>query len=171
MSIVSTMQCWNDQVQTTMPGFRDRIVHISHAKKEGGLNLNMEKEVINTLANSGRTAADELTTAFAGPGNSAGYNAWDNHKRIRMRSLLSSIEQQSLRVHKILQGPAGASWLEDVQNANPPSYSFNTPARIALAKKVLDAMDALGKELQYSGLELTSDAPRPPPDWRPTPRV
>jgi len=36
-SIVRTMQNWVDNTQTRVPGYRDRIVHISHTDAEGGM--------------------------------------------------------------------------------------------------------------------------------------
>ena len=64
-AIGSTMQSWRDQLQLSMPGFRDRIVHISHSEAEGGLNLNMPPDVIATLAESGSDAARALVATFA----------------------------------------------------------------------------------------------------------
>jgi len=36
-----TMQNGMDNMLSKAPGYRDRIVHISHTKDEGGLNLDM----------------------------------------------------------------------------------------------------------------------------------
>lgn len=167
--MVNTMQNWNDQLQLVMPGFRDRIVHICHSKKEGGLNLNMESEVIKTLADSGSDAARELVDAFV---NSPRHepNAWDNHRRIRMRLLLSAIDQQARNLHKAIESPRAPTWREVVEEAKPPSYPFADEAHCALAIKVLDALDGVGRELEESGLDLGAGAPRPEPEWRGTPR-
>ena len=40
------MQNWVDNQQTRVPGYRDRIVHISHTDNEGGMNLAMPPEVL-----------------------------------------------------------------------------------------------------------------------------
>src|SRR4029079_4804049 len=48
-AMVDTMQCWNDNLTILHPGYRDRIVHISHTDDEGGLNLNMPKPIIERL--------------------------------------------------------------------------------------------------------------------------
>ena len=80
------MQDWRDQLQLAMPGFRDRIVHVCHGDREGGLNFNMEPEIIQILSDSGAQAAEELIHCFANGG-------WDNHQRIRIRKALSMLQQ------------------------------------------------------------------------------
>jgi predicted acylesterase/phospholipase RssA len=167
--MVNTMQNWNDQLQLVMPGFRDRIIHISHSKKEGGLNLNMEADVITTLATSGLDAAEDLVKAFAETTPNEP-NAWDNHRRIRMRLLLSAVDQQMRNLRRALGRTAAPTWREVVEATKPPSYPFADDAHSALAIKVLDALDAVGQDLEQSGLDLATGAPRPEPEWRGTPR-
>jgi hypothetical protein len=167
--MVNTMQNWNDQLQLVMPGFRDRIIHISHSKKEGGLNLDMEAKVIDTLATSGFDAADVLVKAFATiTANEP--NAWDNHRRIRMRLILSAIDQQMRNLRKAIGRTDAPTWREVVEDTKPPSYPFAHDAHRALAISILDALDAVGENLEKSGIDLATGAPRPEPEWRGTPR-
>jgi predicted acylesterase/phospholipase RssA len=166
--MVNTMQNWNDQLQLVMPGFRDRIVHISHSKEEGGLNLNMESHAIETLATSGLDAARVLVKAFA-EASQGEPNAWDNHRRIRMRLLLSAIDQQTRNLRSAIERTDTPTWREVLDDAKPPSYPFDDEHR-ALAINVLDALDAVGRELGQSGIDLATGAPRPEPEWRGTPR-
>jgi hypothetical protein len=49
-ALLDTMQNWSDEGQCTLPGYRDRIAEIHHTSTEGGLNLTMEKDTIETLA-------------------------------------------------------------------------------------------------------------------------
>ena len=51
-AMVDTMQCWNDNLTILHPGYRDRIVHISHTDDEGGMNLNMPRQIIERLASA-----------------------------------------------------------------------------------------------------------------------
>ncbi len=170
-SIVSTMQNWNDQLQLVMPGFRDRIVHICHLESEGGLNLNMLADVITTLGNSGRDAADTLERAFAERTAPNAPNAWDNHRRIRMRTLLSAIDQQARRLHRAIDRTQKPTWRAVVEEDDPPSYKFTSQKQKELALRVLEALDDLGKELEESGTDLSKASPRPEPEWRGMPRV
>ena len=170
-AIMNTMQNWSDQLQIGMPGFRDRIVHISHSEDEGGLNLNMPAPTIEILANSGGDAAGELVTAFAEPDPHGRPNAWDNHRRIRARSLLSIIDQQVRRLHGAIDRSEVPTWRSVVEDADPPSYPFSNAEHRNLALRVLNDLDALGEELERSGLDLSAGAPRPEPEWRAMPRV
>ena len=45
-----------------MPGYRERILHVALTEKEGGLNLNMDPEVVNRLTKLGELAGQELKT-------------------------------------------------------------------------------------------------------------
>jgi predicted acylesterase/phospholipase RssA len=167
--MVNTMQNWSDQLQLVMPGFRDRIVHISHSKDEGGLNLNMELDVIQTLATSGLDAARELIKSFVQISEGK-CNAWDNHRRIRMRLLLSAIDQQARKLRKAIKRTDTPTWREVLEDAKPPSYPFADDKHRELAINVLNALDAVGQALEKSGIDLATGAPRPEPEWRGTPR-
>jgi hypothetical protein len=48
-SILDTMQNWMDNSQSRVPGYRDRVVHVSHTEAEGGMNLTMPEPVIGRL--------------------------------------------------------------------------------------------------------------------------
>jgi predicted acylesterase/phospholipase RssA len=64
-SIIGTMQNWNDNVLSRMPGVRDRVVRVRFLREEGGMNLNMEKRVIDDIALRGKEAARRLIKRFA----------------------------------------------------------------------------------------------------------
>jgi predicted acylesterase/phospholipase RssA len=65
-SIVATMQNWNDNTLSRMPGVRDRVVRVRLLVNEGGMNLNMEKHLILRVADRGKEAARRLIQRFAG---------------------------------------------------------------------------------------------------------
>lgn len=167
--IVNTMQNWNDQLQLVMPGFRDRIVHISHSKTEGGLNLDMKPGVITALATSGFDAGGVLVNAFAERGKDDAFNAWDNHRRIRIRLLLSTIDQQARKLRTAIERTGTPTWRDVLDQESPPSYPLDREHR-NLALKVLAALEAVAGELEKSGIDLVTGAPRPEPEWRGTPR-
>ncbi|MEJ1965223.1 MAG: hypothetical protein WDO56_28280 [Gammaproteobacteria bacterium] len=116
------MQSWRDQMQLAMPGFRDRIVHVSHTAEEGGINLSMPPEFIQVLANSGVEAADKLIAAFARQGGIA--PGWANHQRIRVRTLLRLLEQQIQALSKSLRTVHDRAYSDVVTDPKPPSYPF-----------------------------------------------
>jgi hypothetical protein len=170
-SIINTMQNWRDQVQISMPGYRDRIVHVCHTDKEGGLNLNMEDDVIEALAGGGALAAGELRKNFF-PGDDPTAGAWYNHRRIRMRTLLAGIDQKLRGIHRALGRADAPTWAEIVGNADSKAaYKFDSQAHRDLAIEILRDLAALGDKLAKSGIDLATGAPRPESEWRPTPRV
>jgi hypothetical protein len=63
-AMVDAMQSWNDNMQSKVPGYRDRIVHISLRRDEGGLNLNMPADVITRLAMRGDAAGQKRVERF-----------------------------------------------------------------------------------------------------------
>src|SRR5262249_19526417 len=103
MALVDTMQNWNDNVAIRYPGYRDRIVHISHTKSEGGLNLDMSDEAIERLANRGAAAGDALVERFDPPGV-----GWPNHLWVRYRTLLAMLSDQAGSLANALDPHAGS---------------------------------------------------------------
>jgi predicted acylesterase/phospholipase RssA len=169
-SIVNTMQNWRDQVQIGMPGYRDRIVHVCHTDKEGGINLNMEEKIIEALAGGGALAADELREAFL-PGEDLTAGSWYNHRRIRMRTLLAGIDQKLRGIQRALGRADSPTWAEIVADSESKAYKFESQEHRALAIEILRDLAALGDKLAKSGIDLATGAPRPESEWRPTPRV
>lgn len=168
--IVKTMQNWRDQLQVGMPGYRDRIVHVSHSPDEGGMNLNMASEAIAALGESGSEAADLLRKAFV-PGPDRRSGAWYNHRRIRMRTLLAGIDQKLRGVHRVLEGTDSPTWADVVTDAQTDSYQFRSAAHRDLAMSVLTDLAQIGRKLDESDIDLATGAPRPESEWRATPRV
>ena len=163
-SIAATMQDWRDQMQLAMPGFRDRIVHVSHSDREGGLNLNMEPDVIGILSDSGAKAAEELINAFAKSG-------WNNHQRIRIRTALSVLQQLLDQIATGLSSQQKPSYGEIALDPKPPSYKFATPEDASSAVRLLQELTRLATSLHAERVDLSTDAPRPAPEIRMAPRV
>jgi predicted acylesterase/phospholipase RssA len=169
-TIVNTMQDWRDRLQLAMPGFRDRIVHISHSEDEGGLNLNMPAGTIETLAESGRQAAEALLAAFAEGGKPGSANAWENHLRIRARSFGSLVHEQLKAIRRSLTRKHNPSFDEVLLDPAPPSYKFENPNAPQAAVDLLHSFKKLAEGLEVAGVELGEGAPRPSPELRVSPR-
>lgn len=179
-AIVTTMQNWRDNTQMMVPGYRDRIVHIYHSDQEGGMNLNMERQVIRSLSNRGREAALELLGGFAGlapdpavaSGEKKAETTWENHRWLRFRSALALFEESVFEIAAAVKGPAEPSIASLLEN--PPSYKDGwTKARKAHARMVVEDVVGLaekwGKDDEDDRLSAT--APRPRPELRIGPRV
>ncbi len=130
-AILTTMQNWSDQEQMRVPGYRDRIVHVNLAADEGGLNLNMDKQKINDLSLRGREAAQELAKRFDPQQADEHVLNWANHRWVRYRALMNSLEQllkQMKRAFDTVPLPsAGVSYLDLIERpegSDPKSYPF-----------------------------------------------
>jgi hypothetical protein len=164
-SIAETMQNWGDRIQLVMPGFRDRIVHVSHSSEEGGLNLDMPSTVITDLGQAGADAAACLLADFEAP-NSEG---WPNHRRIRFRTLVAGVQEQLEALARALSMPSVPTWRDIAVDQAPPSYPFDNAKEWRAAEQLLDALEKASKAL--AGVDLEQSAPQPRPEWRMTPRL
>ncbi|MEM7051133.1 MAG: hypothetical protein AAF604_15800 [Acidobacteriota bacterium] len=60
-AMFDTARNWQDSLQTVLPGYRERIVQIALTKEEGGLNLDMDPDVVARLLKYGQRAGQELS--------------------------------------------------------------------------------------------------------------
>lgn len=156
--LISTMQNWRDLLQSRAPGHRDRIVHISLTGNEGGMNLNMGQQVLTDISAKG-TRAGEAFKAFS----------FDNHYWLRWRNLASVLQRYTVRVaDSVHSQPVIPAYQRAYQSAqtgvpSPPSYPFRSRERQAEAERLLGCLAAQGQKWKESGPDLTTGAPRPPP--------
>ncbi|MBI3972355.1 MAG: patatin-like phospholipase family protein [Chloroflexi bacterium] len=92
MAIIHTMQNWTDNLQIVQPGYRDRVVHVGLAGQEGGMNLKMDTGIVRRIAERGRCAGEMLRRRFATPEGDDTQLSWDNHRWLRYRRTLASLE-------------------------------------------------------------------------------
>lgn len=162
--MVNTMQSWRDEIQFPYPGYRDRIVQISQRDNEGGLNLNMPKEVIEELSHAGGQAADLLIQRFNPPPGAP--NGWEDHQELRLKTFLSLLEEISLNPTVL------APHWDQVANR---CYQTRGPAS-ALARRLLQRLrdmnaDILQTQVMSPHITLGKEAPRPRPTLRITPKI
>jgi hypothetical protein len=92
-AILGAMQNWVDNGQLPVPGYRDRVVHVSHDDAEGGLNLDMPPAVLNALSERGRCAGEVLVRCYTTPPDNKRKTSWENHRWVRLRSALGLLEE------------------------------------------------------------------------------
>lgn len=90
-------QNWADNLFLPLPGYRERIAHVSLHGHEGGLNLEMENATIDDVAERGAVAGDLLARQF-GPRGRIGTQpsnpvTWDSHRWTRLRAYLKLLER------------------------------------------------------------------------------
>jgi hypothetical protein len=86
-AVVATMQNWRDLLQARAPGQRDRIVHVALDETEGGINLDMPQEVLDSISLKGTVAGERLYEF-----------SFDNHYWIRWRNVSSALQRYTIGV-------------------------------------------------------------------------
>jgi hypothetical protein len=176
-AIVNAMQNWQDTMQSEAPGFRDRIAHIRLSAQEGGLNLTMPPEVIQTLLQRGELAGQLLVDHFQIPVPPPPFiTSWDNHRWIRLRTSLDVVQRYATEFQTAwLASPAPCQSYSALVagGLTPPSgaYQFRYPEQIVAAARV--AADVIGIAQVTAPLPASlsvNGAPRPISDLRTRPR-
>jgi predicted acylesterase/phospholipase RssA len=175
-AVVNTMYNWSDNLQTAVPGYRDRVVHIHHTEKEGGLNLNMKRETIEALSERGACAGEMLRTRFTGRDTSSSLS-WDTHRWTRYRTTMSLLEKAlcDLRRGYRYRRAGEPTYAELIQPPHgtepPPGYSMTKTQRafaVAATKQLTDVVDDW--EMQKKTFR-DRQTPSPEPELRVRPKV
>jgi hypothetical protein len=174
MAIIGTMQNWSDNTLSRLPGYRDRIAHVGLVPSEGGLNLDMPEPRIKDLGDRGEAAGKEFVRRFAS-GTEPLMN-WDNHRWLRLRSLLASLEDMLVRFERSCSQPVAGDpgyedWMRQVNVGDAPSYQWRNQGQRALALDAVKQLRALAAQVLAADTRLEGGAPRPRPQLRPRPRL
>lgn len=170
-AIVNVMQNWNDNAQSILPGYRDRIVTVFLAPDEGGLNLDMPQAVLKRLKARGTAAGALIADRFRtpspiGPGKNPQEMGWQNHRWLRFRTTLGALRTYLARFATAAGGPVppDASYRDLVTataGISVDHYSLPPVARESIAKLV-DVLAEIGQELEAQpGLERNLPKPSP----------
>ena len=180
-AILNTLENWTDNMQTRLPGYRDRIVHISlNDKTEGGLNLNMPPDLIVELGKRGEEAARLLTEHFTLPADQI-EASWDNHRWVRYRSMMGLLEEMLKQIEFTIKNPAPGDRsyhdliLREFDDA-PISYKWKNKSQRTFADKATEELMALVNKWQALRVNdpnstFTTNTPKPQPELRVKPRV
>lgn len=180
-AIVNAMQNWIDNTQTRLPGYRDRVVHVSlNENIEGGMNLNMPSAVISSLSQRGQIAATKLVERFTAAGNEK-VLSWDNHRWVRYRSTMALIEQlldaMSLAVENPMAGDR--SYIELIRRKRadfPKSYQWHDLDQKAFADEATGELLELARKWRdrrskNAAASFAGTPPKPQPELRVRPRI
>jgi predicted acylesterase/phospholipase RssA len=162
-AILNVMQNWRDNLQMLIPGYRDRIVHITHTEREGGLNLKMDAKVIEKMSKRGLRAGEALLNQFD----------WNNHAWIRYRSTMCCWETSFEKFGNSYRNPLAQDeqiWNVIYGNGKPPCYPWRSGQETwaPLATRALASLS----EGWFRGEECFCEgAPKPRPETRISPKV
>jgi predicted acylesterase/phospholipase RssA len=103
VNVVNTARSWSDNQLLIAPGVRDRVADIALRADEGGLNLDMDANVIADLDLRGRAAGLLISARFDPSATvdpeTGGANAevFANHRWVRFRNFMAAFEDISRR--------------------------------------------------------------------------
>lgn len=173
-ALVNTMYNWADNAQVGVPGYRERVIDILLTKTEGGLNLNMEPQVIKELTERGRWAGVKLREQFAGGDGSD--PTWDSHRWIRFRSIMSMLETlvSDLRYGYQNSLPGDKTFDELVMRGKtdpPRSYRWQRNDQRDFAREMMTELLELVKKWDEHEQRFSDGEPGPAPELRVKPRI
>lgn len=161
MRLVYAAKDWQDNLQSTLPGYRERIVHVVLKPDEGGLNLAMSEETIKTLVGYGALAGEKLRDDFD----------LDGHRWRRFLVAMARMEQTLDEVAEAYaQVPGEFGKFLAGYASKPDSYDQQDPLRVAAMLKRAAELDALGQNWRKDPTIRGGKIPRPATNLRITPK-
>ncbi len=165
--LIDAAKDWQDNLQSTLAGYRDRIVHVDLKSNEGGLNLTMPQQLVRLLGDYGAQAGIDLRGQFD----------LDEHRWRRFLVAMDRMDQTLDEIAAAYNGQGGiesfAAFLDRYPN-HPPDYpvSYKDAARDHLETLKVRVADlaALSARWRAQTKIPDSDLPHPKTDLRITPR-
>ncbi len=179
-SLIDSMQNWNDNLQSQIPGFRDRIVHVFLSPREGGLNIDMTQDIATKLSERGQCAGALLTQRFTCPSPSGPPQTtnWENHRWVRFRTAAAMLERFVVDFTKRYSAePAnGDTAYCDIVGRDPTtapfSYEFGSPQQHDFAVAQSATLASIGTAWDAAGTcDFVNGAPDPAPELQVRPRI
>jgi len=163
-SMLDAMQEWRENLQSILPGYRERIVHVRLAEYEGGMNLNMPPEIIQQLSEYGRQAGQKLREDFD----------WDAHRWRRYLVAVARLEEMLDELGEAYtQAAPGDEPLQrflDRYRDEPAEYDQTNQWNAAAEQDIDDLMRCHALWLARKRLQ-DGRIPKPSAELRMTPRV
>jgi predicted acylesterase/phospholipase RssA len=162
--IKDTMQNWRDNLQTELPGYRERVCEVRFEKDEGGLNLKMAPPKVQALMDRGFEAGEKLSGALPMTVRPAAPSPeWLNHCKVRFDTLMW-LQQEGLgKFHE--RSEVFLKALE-AGGLTPPDRRTWAVAAVTQTKELLDCAERWGpapKDVDFT--------PNPPFEPEPVMRV
>ncbi|MGA7092405.1 MAG: hypothetical protein WCB01_02330 [Candidatus Cybelea sp.] len=175
-AIFNAMQNWQDNMQSRVPGFRDRIVHVYLNADEGGMNLNMSAKLLDKLAERGTCAGQRLIDNLARPNPAACAphlvqpTNWDNHCVVRYRTSMALLENW-IRQFCNAYTPEYKALMNRALDAPPCSYAWEDDGQSAYAGAVTGDVFTINDRREKAALTLAVGVPKPQPELVIRPRA
>jgi len=160
-AILNSAMGYRDTMQSRLPSYQERVVPLG--SKEGGLNLDMEPEVIEAISLRGKRAGEILL----------GFD-FDQHRWVRLRVLLNELETQLKGAHYALRSVIDERLVERQSDGRfPHPFPPDQRERSQDAKDLLRRLDELVAYLEQESAVRFPPIPGedPQPALRITPNV
>lgn len=154
LAILSTTLGWRDSLQRSLPGYRERMVHIGVPPEAGGLNLAMKPATILRLGTLGKLAARHLRRDFSTPRRPGEYNAWERHRWTRTRSTLTALHTY-LRAFDNRLAAGEPDYGRLIRTARPERHPFDSETA---RQQAIDLADGVRQLIQTLESTHPSDA-------------
>ncbi len=169
MTLLDAAKDWQDNMQSTLPGYRERIAHIALKGDEGGLNLDMDDETIHGLIGYGAEAGGIVTSAPT----KGGFD-FDDHRWRRLLVAMSRLEEELIEFSEAWAGDGELAEPYDAylkRLKTPPSYKPSARWRNELEARAR-TLAALGKQWKKNPVinEKETNIPSPGANLRLTPK-
>ena len=174
-AIINTMQNWRDNTQSRVPGYRDRLVHVSQRDNEGGLNLKMMEDTIKNLADRGQRAGIALRQRFGENADGTPAQGWPDHRWVRLRSSMALAIDWLQRLSGGYRHPVPPDVpfekMLGRRPDDPPAIYRLDPAKVRAAQATVDELIRAAGQLEEERIGGLEDGPRPTPELRTVPRT
>jgi len=150
-AILNTAKDWQDTLQSLLPGYSERIVSIAlDPDKEGGLNLDMDRQTIVDLSRYGEDAGNILAKDFD----------FDEHRYRRAISTLPTLSESIIGLSNTFKS---GNYADVLSGHNPIAYPNNDDWRENPLLKFANELSSLGVALQSDSSYTKFDSGNIPP--------
>ncbi|WP_020401122.1 patatin-like phospholipase family protein [Kordiimonas gwangyangensis] len=168
LSLFDAAKDWQDNLQSVMPGYRERIAHVYLKSDEGGINLNMPAETIEELVSLGKRAGLLMSGAKPDERDKSLFD-FDDHRWRRFLVFYAALEDAL--------EDAATEWQEQKEGFRalmeaPPSYANpgNKEARAELYRRIDSLLTHIANEWPEPLRDRDHLVPKPAGKLRITPR-
>lgn len=166
---------WRDNMQSAMPGYRNRIAQVRTRANEGGANLFMPRELIASMALRGVLAGARLRTRFDDEAQ------WNRFRWLRLRIAVGNLETLRAMTGErrgfYADAFSGPAWLDhQIQSFSERPATGVVPWYRPVADFWPKAPDLLARFVAAHRPDpdqpnpMTTGVPRPEPELRQVPR-
>jgi hypothetical protein len=171
-ALVNAAKDWQDRLQATLPGYRERIANIYLKSQEGGINLNMSAAQIDQLVNLGERGAELMVGRSLDHSDESPFE-FDEHRWRRYLIAFARLEEALEYAEGSWNGPA--SFGDFIKSYQPTSYHSSNPQWVQWRRDVFARFDdimSLVASWDGKSLRLANEAqiPKPASELRITPK-